>query len=108
MNWILNIIGIVIFFIVRYECRSSESKPSWRFWLKDNWREVATSILFNTACMIILIHPETSVDINIELKETLPAVITVAGKLGLSFALGLGLSFVLYEMYKKKIKKLHL
>jgi hypothetical protein len=44
INWILNIIGMLIYFIQRYAGRRNKTKFSFKFWLNDNWPELVTSI----------------------------------------------------------------
>lgn len=105
INWILNIIGMLIYFIQRYAGRRNKTKFSFRFWLNDNWPELITSILFNVALMLLLMQPETNINIDDLIKENIPFALQIAVKPLFSFLLGLGLSAFLYKMFKSKVKK---
>lgn len=104
MKILLNIIGIMIFFINRYANRSKKAAAfSFEFWVKDNWPELSTVILLDIALMILLFHPGTEISFD-KLFETLPFGLKVAGDLGMSFLLGLGLSAGFYSVFKKKVR----
>ena len=105
MNWILNIIGMLIYFIQRYAGRRNKTKFSFKFWLNDNWPELVTSILFNVALMLLLMQPETNINIDDWLKDNVPFALQIAIKPLFSLLLGLGLSAFLYGMFKKKTYK---
>jgi hypothetical protein len=104
INWILNIIGMLIYFIQRYAGRRNKTKFSFRFWLNDNWPELITSILFNVALMLLLMQPETNINIDDWLKENIPFQLQIATKPLFSLLLGIGLSALIYKMYRKKTK----
>jgi hypothetical protein len=104
MNWLLNLIGVLIFFINRFNKRTKKTVAfSLRFWITDNFQEMATTLLLNLALMIIL-------QININegtldlLLAKLPAWVNLLGVPGICFALGAGLSWLLYELFRKKVK----
>ena len=105
INWILNIIGMLIYFIQRYAGRRNKTKFSFRFWINDNWPELVTSILFNVALMLLLMQPETNINIDDWLKDNVPFALQIAIKPLFSLLLGLGLSAFLYGMFKKKTYK---
>ena len=51
---VLNLIGILIFFINRYANRTKKTIGfSLKFWLKDNWPEVSSTLLFDLALIVI-------------------------------------------------------
>ena len=105
VNWILNIIGMLIYFIQRYAGRRNKTKFNFKFWLNDNWPELVTSVLFNVALMLLLMQPETNINIDDWLKANVPFALQIAIKPLFSLLLGLGLSALLYGMFKKKTRR---
>ena len=105
INWILNTIGMLIYFIQRYAGRRNKTKFNFKFWLNDNWPELVTSVLFNVALMLLLMQPETNINIDDLIKEHVPFALQIAIKPLFSLLLGLGLSAFLYGMFKKKTYK---
>lgn len=103
MNWLLNFISIIIFFINRFFFRKQRTVSfDWKFWIIDNWPEVVMTILLNLIFMILISLKETT-----SALENLPAWIAwiyFFGKPGLSIALGLGLSWAAYSLFNRKIK----
>jgi hypothetical protein len=103
MNWLLNILGILIFFLNRYNKRTLKTKAfSFNFWIKDNWNELITIFLLDIALMLLLLGPGTEVNFD-DLLSKLPFGLKVAGEPLLSFLLGLGLSNLFYSIFKKKV-----
>lgn len=103
-NWILNIIGILIYFINRYAGRTKKTvKFSFKFWLVDNWPELATTLLLNLALMLLLNSSGTEIDYD-QLLAWMPAGIKFAAEPLASFLIGLGLSHFLYSVFRKKVK----
>jgi len=104
MTWILNLIGMLIFFINRYYGREKKTiKFSLKFWFKDNFQEFSTTILFNLAAMIILHMKNVPVDSAI---AQMPDWIKVFGLPGLCFFLGLGLAWTAYKLFASKLATL--
>jgi len=102
MNWILNLIGILIFFINRYYNRAKRTIAfSFKFWLRDNFQELSTTLLLNLAFMILLHMKDAPVE---NLLAKLPVWVAIMGVPGLSFALGLGASWFIYKLFWKKLK----
>jgi len=105
MNWILNLIGIAVYFITRYANRKTKTTPfRWKFWLKNNGPEFLSTLLLNIALMLILSLSESVVDVEKMLNGILPAWLMLAGKPTASLLLGLGISAGFYKLYKTKIK----
>jgi hypothetical protein len=104
MNWLLNLIGIMVYFINRYAGRENK-KPdfSLRYWLQDNWPEISTVLLIDLAIMLLINSPGTEINFD-EFLSKLPFGIKVAGDLFFSFLLGLGLASLFYTIFKKKVK----
>jgi hypothetical protein len=104
MRILLNVIGILIYFINRYANRANKAPDfSLKFWLKDNWPEMTTTILLDVALMILLFSPGTEISFD-ALFSKLPFGVKIAGDLLMSFLLGLGLSSLFYSIFKKKVK----
>lgn len=104
---ILNIIGIMIYFINRYANRTKKTiEFSFKFWLKDNWPELACTILFDTALMILLLNKETMINIDALIAEYVPFIgLQVAVKPVMGLLIGLLLAKAFYELFKSKVKK---
>lgn len=99
---ILNIIGIVICFLSKYNNRREQDKTfSLKFWVADNWPELVITILFDAALVLLVMVG----DIQINVSEFLPEWVSSAGGLTISFLLGLGLAAGIYEIFKTKVKK---
>lgn len=105
INWILNLIGIFTYFINRYANRANKTKFNFSLWINDNWPELASTLLVNIALMLLLMQPETTINIDDWLKANVPFAIQIAIKPLFSLLLGLGLSAFLYGLFRKKVKK---
>ena len=104
MKILLNVLGVLIFFINRYNNRNKKTVAfSFKFWLRDNWHEMSTIILLDIALMILLFNPGTEVNFD-DLFANLPFGLKLPADLLMSFLLGLGLSSLFYTIFKKKIK----
>lgn len=108
LNWILNIIGIVAYFIGRFAKRKSKTiQPTFKFWFKDNWAELTVTFLINLAIMLIVSMKQLSVNMDVWLQEKLPFNISidpVVAKAILSLGVGLIITHFVYESYLAKIK----
>ncbi|HPF93328.1 MAG TPA: hypothetical protein PLV65_05310 [Tenuifilaceae bacterium] len=105
ITWILNLIGILIYFISKYANRRNATKFSVKFWFADNWPELISTLLLNIALMLLLLQPETTINLDEWLASNVPFGLSVAVKPLFAFLLGLGLSSFLYKMFKNKLKK---
>ena len=105
VNWILNTIGILVYFITKYANRTYKTRFSFKFWLKDNWPELSTTMLINIALMMLLMQPETNINIDEWLKANVPFALQIGIKPAFSLLLGLGFSAGLYELFKQKTKR---
>jgi len=102
MHWLLNFLGILIFFINRFFDRKKQTEPfNWKFWLADNWQEASTSLLLNLSFMLLITKAINTGEI-VTILQKLPFWLTLFGIPGVCFALGAGLSWSLYEMFKSK------
>jgi hypothetical protein len=104
MKVLLNVIGILIYFINRFNKRSKKTIGfDLKFWLNDNGPEMATIILLDIALMILLFSPGTEINFD-DLFSKLPFGLKLPADMLMSFLLGLGLSSLFYTLFKKKIK----
>jgi hypothetical protein len=101
MKLLLNFLGIVIYFLIRYGNRTDKTTTfSIEFWGKDNWPETVTTIIFDIVLMLLFIAG----GVKIELEKLLPSVpsgITFIGDLAIYFIIGLVLAHGAYEVVKK-------
>ena len=98
-------IGILTYFISRYANRTNKTKFNSKHWVNDNWPELASTLLVNIALMLLLMQPETNINIDEWLKANVPFALQIAIKPLFSLLLGLGLSAFLYNLFRKKVKK---
>ena len=107
LNWILNGIGVLIYFLNRFGNRKSKGKFSFKFWFADNYRELFTTLLFDIALMLIVMMPNVSVNFDKLIAENIPFGLVIdpdVAKAILCFLLGLGLSSLFYKYYQLKAK----
>jgi hypothetical protein len=104
---ILNIIGILIYFINRFANRTKKTVGfSFTFWLKDNWPELSSTLLFDAALMILLLQKDTMINLDALIAEYVPFIgLQVAVKPVMGLLIGLILAKGFYELFKSKVKK---
>lgn len=101
MKILLNFLGIMIYFLNRFTNRKRKDKSfSPLFWLKDNWSELTVILLVDASLMILLITN----DISIELANFIPSWLVKPGDLTIAWVLGLGLSSLVYNIIRKRIR----
>jgi hypothetical protein len=100
--WILFFIGTLAYFLYIYMNRSSKEKPSWTYWLKDNYPELLFTFLFDLAAILILLDPETKIDLT--KIEWFPSFLVLPVRLVGSFLLGYGGGLAIYNLLKRKAK----
>ena len=104
MKILLNVIGILIFFLNRYVGRKDKTaEPSIKFWLKDNWAELVIITLFDAALMILVVFGGLKFDFS-KLLPSLPEGLTLAGDMAMCFLIGLFLAWTFYSIIKKKVE----
>lgn len=101
MKILFNLIGILIFFLNRLAGRKDTKEPlSIKFWIKDNWEQLACVLLFDIALMLLVI--EGGLQFNFDrLAPMLPDGVQLAGDSALCFLVGLIFSWAIYSGYKK-------
>jgi len=104
MKIVLNIIGILIFFLNRLAGRKERQNPlSIRYWFRDNWEQLICVALVDIALMLLVVNG--GLEFNFEkLTPMLPEGMKLAGDLALSFLVGLVFSWGVYVGYKKMFK----
>jgi len=101
MKLLLNFLGIVIYFLIRYGNRTDKTTTfSTTFWLNDNWPETVTTILFDVVLMLLFIAGGLKIELE-KLFPSIPAGISFIGDLGIYFVIGLVLAHGAYELVKK-------
>ena len=105
MKIVLNIIGVLIFFLSRFVGRTDKSKQlSISFWLKDNWGELTIIALFDIALMMLVFIG--GIELNFEkMAPLLPEGVKLAGDGAMCLVIGLFIAWLFYRGYQKVIKK---
>lgn len=103
MKILLNVIGILIFFLTRFSNRNDKTKEiDPIFWLKDNWEELLTVLLFDIG--LILLVFQGGFNISFEQIASLPEWVQLGGDSAVCFAVGLVVAWKGYEWYNSLIK----
>jgi hypothetical protein len=103
MKILLNVLGMMIFFLLRFNGRADKAKePSIGFWMKDNWVELIVILLFDIAFMILGVFGGLKVDFT-KLLPSLPDWITIVGDWALCFIIGLFGAYAGYTLIKAKV-----
>lgn len=101
MKILMNILGILIYFLNRFANRRSKDKTfNITFWVRDNWPEFSVIFLVDISLLILFL----SNDITIEALEVLPSILAKVGDLTIAWLLGLGLASAIYNVIRKKMK----
>ncbi len=102
MKILINLIGVAIFFLVRFGNRTDKTKePNLKFWLQDNWEQLSAVILFDAALMIL--RSQEGLNIDFTQLTFLPSWLQLVGDIGLCFAIGSLGAWLAYTGYKKLI-----
>ena len=103
--WFLFLLGTLAYFVRKYIFRSKKTVGfSFKFWLKDNWPELLFAFIFDLAAIIILLDPETSIDLNT--LQWVPAGMILPAKMIMSFVIGYGGAYGIYQVFKKKVNSI--
>lgn len=105
MNWLMNFLGIVLYFLGRYGNRTDKTvKFSGTFWLNDNWVETMGTLTVNLIIMILMIKGGVNIDIE-KIAPWMPDGISFVGDLFLYVIIGGVVSHLVYEAFRTKVKK---
>lgn len=99
---ILNLLGILTFFWVRFANRTDKTKePSLKFWLKDNFEQIIGISLIDIA--IIMLVLAGGLQLSLEKIQTLPGWVQLTGDSAIFYLAGLIFALLGYELVKKII-----
>jgi hypothetical protein len=89
---------------LRFAGRKDKDAPvSAKFWLRDNWEQLAVIAFFDVALMVLVI--QGGLQFNFEkIAPMLPDGVQLAGDSALCFLVGLFFSWGLYVGYKKMVQ----
>ena len=101
--WILFFLGTLGYFLYRYINRKEKATDfTFKFWIKDNWPELLLTFIFDLAAVIILLDPDTKIDLT--KIEWFPKWLTMPVSLAGSFLIGYGGGWAIYTIFKRKVK----
>ena len=100
--WFMFLLGTLAYFVRKYIYRSKKTVAfDLKYWALDNWPELLFAFIFDLAAMIILLDPETAIDLNT--LQWVPEGMVLPAKLVLSFVIGYGGAYGIYSTFKKKV-----
>jgi hypothetical protein len=104
MKILLNVLGVMLFFINRFAGRKDQTAPiSVKFWLKDNWEQLICVTIVDVVLMLLVITG--GLEFNFEkIAPMLPDGVKLIGDLALCFLVGAVFAWVTYVGYKKIIQ----
>ena len=103
VNWLLALLGIAIYFMVRYANKKDTKNFSFVFWVKDNWPEFVISGLATIALMIVFMDPESKFDFS-EIFSKVPYLVSLPATKVISLFVGYGNSALFYTLFRTKKK----
>ena len=99
---VLNVLGIVTFFWVRFANRTDKMKqPTIGFWFRDNFEQLIGIALLDIA--IIMLVLTGGLQLSFEKIQTLPEWIQLTGDSAIFYLTGLIFALLGYEAVKKLI-----
>ena len=99
---VLNLLGIVTFFWVRFANRTDKTKePTLKFWLKDNFEQLIGILLIDIA--IVMLVFVGGLQLSLEKITTLPDWVQLTGDSAIFYLTGLIFPLMGYELVKKTI-----
>jgi hypothetical protein len=105
MKILLNILGIITFFLIRYLNRSDKkAEPTLKFWLKDNYEEVGLILLVDLQLMLFALKGGLVIDLD-KVLPFLPDGIAIAGDWAICSLIGWFVSWLVYVAIKKKVEE---
>jgi hypothetical protein len=105
MKILLNVLGILIFFLNRFAGRKDKTAPvTAKFWLKDNWEQLVCVGLIDVALMLLVF--QGGLQVNFErLAPMLPEGVQLTGDSAVCLLVGMIFSWAGYVGYKKLFKE---
>ena len=105
MNWLLNFLGILLYFLVRFGNRADKTiKFSGTFWMNDNWVETVGTLLVNLILMLLMWKGGIVIDIE-KIAPWMPDGISFIGDMITYILIGGVISHLVYEAFKTKVKR---
>lgn len=102
MKILINLLGILTFFFVRFANRTDKvAEPSLNFWIKDNWEQLICISLIDIALMLLVF--QGGLQISFEKLPGLPTWVQIVGDGAMYYLVGLIFSYFGYEAYKKLV-----
>lgn len=102
LKLILNLLGIMTFFWVRFANRTDKTaEPTLKFWLKDNFEQLIGILLIDIA--IIMLVFVNGLQLSLEKITTLPEWVQLSGDGAIFYLTGLVFALFGYEAIKKVI-----
>ncbi len=102
MKTLLNALGILIFFFVRFAGRTNKSEPfSGKKWIAENWEQLVTILLIDIALMLLVFVD--GLKLSFEKLPNLPDWLQVTGDGAACLLVGALISYLAYETYKKLV-----
>ncbi|MEN6569048.1 MAG: hypothetical protein ABFC18_03445 [Rikenellaceae bacterium] len=99
---VLNILGIVTFFWVRFANRTDKTaQPNLKFWLKDNFEQLIGILLIDVA--VILLVFANGLKLSFDKIASLPEWVQLTGDSVIFYLTGLIFALLGYEAIKKVI-----
>lgn len=99
---ILNILGLLLYFVLRFGNRKDKSKPvSVKFWWQDNFQELASTLIFNAVLVILMLESGIRIDLK-ALFPFIPDAVAFTSDLAVYFMIGALISHGAYELWKKR------
>jgi len=80
------------------------TKPSIRYWFKDNWPEFVGIMAFDIVLMLLLMAKGVVIDLE-KMIPSLPDGLSFVGDLAICFIIGSVLAHAAYELFKAKVTK---
>ena len=102
-SWLLFFLGTLAYFLIRFNNRKDKKAFDLKFWLQDNWPELATTFILDLIAMIILMDEGTN--LTGWLATKLPEGFVLPGKLLVSAFCGLGFGYLAYEFVQRVVKR---
>ena len=99
---VLNLLGIVTFFWVRFANRTDKTKePTLKYWLADNFEQLIGILLIDVA--IVMLVFVGGLQLSLEKIATLPEWVQLSGDGAIFYLTGLIFALLGYELVKKTI-----
>jgi hypothetical protein len=101
-NILVNVLGIITFFWVRFTNRTDKTiQPTFKYWWKDNYEQLISVVLVDAMLMIFVFMG--GLKLNLEKFPNIPEWVQLTGDSVMFGFTGLFFAYLAYEAYKKMI-----